>query len=129
MLQMEVRKKLDVLVSLRKGKVGPVQRLAILSDSAPDKLWLTKYSESGNNISIAGVAFNEELIAEYMRNLENSTGFEAVELIVSEQSELAGIKLKKFELKLQLEGTKASEPAISSAQGTKAPVPATTVKK
>ncbi len=110
MLQKEVRKKLDILVSLRKGKVGPVQRLAILTDSAPDKLWLTKYSESGSSVIITGVAFNEDLIAEYMRNLEASTGYEAVELIVSEQAEMTGIKLKKFELKMQLEDIKTPVP-------------------
>src|SRR5512136_1020414 len=43
-LKDEVRKKLDVLTLLRKGKVGPVHRLATLSEAAPDRLWLTKYA-------------------------------------------------------------------------------------
>jgi type IV pilus assembly protein PilN len=112
-LQQEVRKKLDVLILLRKGKVGPVNRLLTLSDSAPDKLWLTKYAENGNDVSISGVAFNEELIAVYMRNLEASPDYETVELIVSEQMDMKGIKVKKFELKLRLEVPKISEPSKS----------------
>jgi type IV pilus assembly protein PilN len=112
-LQQEVRKKLDVLILLRKGKVGPVHRLLTLSDSAPDKLWLTKYAENGNDVSISGVAFNEELLAEYMRNLEASPDYETVELIVSEQMDMKGIKVKKFDIKLRLEAPKISEPSKS----------------
>jgi type IV pilus assembly protein PilN len=110
-LQMEVQKKLDVLNLLRKGKVGPVHRLLTLSEAAPDKLWLTKYAENGSDVSISGVAFNEELIAAYMKNLEASPDYENVELIVSEQMEMKGIKVKKFDLKLRLETGKPPEPA------------------
>lgn len=105
-LKEEVKKKLDVLEMLRKGKDGPVRRLVTLSDSSPDKLWLTKYAESGSDISISGVAYNEELIALYMRNIEASPDFQNVELIVSEQAEMAGTKVKKFELKMALEAPK-----------------------
>jgi type IV pilus assembly protein PilN len=112
-LQQEVRKKLDVLALLRKGKVGPVHRLLTLSDSAPDNLWLTKYAENGNDVSISGVAFNEELIAACMRNLEASPDYETVELIVSEQMDMKGIKVKKFDLKFRLEAPNISEPSKS----------------
>ena len=105
-LKEEVKKKLDVLASLRKGKVGPVQRLMILSDLTPDRLWLTKYAENGNDVSIAGVAYNEDLIATFMRDLEISADFENVELIVSEQTEMGGVKVKKFEFKAKLESPK-----------------------
>jgi type IV pilus assembly protein PilN len=107
-LKMEVQKKLDVLILLRKGKVGPVNRLLTLSESTPEKLWLTRYAETGSDISISGVAFNEELIAAYMKNLEASSDFEGVELIVSEQMEMKGMKVKKFDLKLQLEAPKTT---------------------
>ncbi len=108
-LKDEVKKKLDVLALLRKGKVGPVHRLMTLSDSSPDKLWLTKYAENGSDVSISGVAYSEDLIALFMRNLEASSDYENIELIVSEQAEMAGIKVKKFELKLKLEGPKVDQ--------------------
>jgi len=97
-LQEEVKKKLDILDQLRRNKTGPATRLAELSDAVPDKVWLTKYVENGGNISIAGTAFNEELIAELMRNLQSSKDFTNVELLVSEQMNIKGLKAKKFEI-------------------------------
>jgi type IV pilus assembly protein PilN len=108
-LKEEVKKKLDVLSTLRKGKVGPVHRLMVISDSTPDKLWLTKYSENGADVSISGMSYNEDLIAEFMRNLQASSDYENIELVVSEQTNMEGIKAKKFDLKLKVKSAKVPE--------------------
>lgn len=104
-LKDQVRKKLDVLAQLRKNKTGPARRLATLSDITPDQLWLTGYGESGNNIRISGLAYTEDLIATFMRSLEASDDYMGVELVVSEQSESGGVKLKRFELVFTLQPT------------------------
>lgn len=109
-LKEDVKKKLDVLNRLRKEKTGPAIRLAKLSEATPEKLWLTKYVESGTNISIAGIAFNEELIAAFLRNLQSSGEFANVELQVSEQVELSGVKAKKFDVSCSLQVAKKEEP-------------------
>lgn len=101
----QVKKKLDILSQLRKNKTGPAQRLATLSGLTPDRLWLTNYQESGQDVKISGIAFYEELIAQFMRALEGSTDFMAVELLVSEQTDAAGAILKKFDLALKLRPT------------------------
>lgn len=97
-LQSEVQKKLDILNQLRKAKTGPAIRLARLSDIVPEKMWLTKYQESGVKVSISGLAYNEDLIADFMRSLQASQEFTDVELQGSEQQEIGGIKLKMFDL-------------------------------
>lgn len=118
-LKEQVRKKLDVLNQLRKNKTGPAQRLAILSDSAPDQLWLTSYTESNTDIKISGIAFNEELIANFMRTLEASTDYTGVELLVSEQKEADGVKYKRFDITCKLRSSveivksQQTAPAIS----------------
>jgi len=109
----QVKKKLDVLAQLRKNKTGPAQRLATLSDITPDKLWLTAYAESSDNIKLAGVAYTEDLIAQFMRNVQSSNDYTGVELIVSEQKEIAGTKLKSFELAFKL------KPAVPPAESPK----------
>ncbi|MBT1076593.1 PilN domain-containing protein [Geobacter grbiciae] len=109
-LKDEVTKKLDVLAQLRKGKTGPVRRLATLSDATPDKLWITKYAESGAGVSIGGIALDEDLIATFMRNLQRSEDFTNVELVVSEQTEVGGVKAKRFELTCALKAVKNPEP-------------------
>ncbi len=102
-LKEQVKKKLDVLAQLRKNKSGPAQRLATLSTITPDQLWLTAYSESGADIKISGLAFSEDLIAAFMRSLEASSDYMNVELLVSEQSESAGTKLKRFDVSCKLQ--------------------------
>jgi type IV pilus assembly protein PilN len=114
-LKEQVKKKLNVLSQLRKNKTGPAQRLATLSDLTPEKLWLTNYNESGFSIKISGVAFTEELIAQFMKSLEASVDFDAVELVVSEQTEIAGTKLKKFELTMKLESAAQQQPSDKTA--------------
>ncbi|NVN89874.1 MAG: PilN domain-containing protein [Desulfuromonadales bacterium] len=125
-LKEQVKKKLDVLNQLRKNKTGPAQRLAILSDSAPDQLWLTSYTETNADIKMSGLAFNEEMIANFMRSLEASTDYAGVELLVSEQKESEGVKYKRFDITCKLrssvEASKSQQPAPLS------PAPATHVK-
>lgn len=109
-LQDDVKKKLDVLNRLRKEKTGPATRLAKLSEATPEKLWLTRYAESGGKVSIGGIAFNEDLIADFLRNLQASGEFDNVELLVSEQVELSGVKAKKFDISCALKVAKKEEP-------------------
>ena len=109
-LQAEVQKKLDILGQLRKEKTGPAIRLARISDIVPEKMWLTRYQESGTSVSISGLAYSEELIADFMRSIQSSQEFGNVELQVSEQQEVSGVKLKKFDLTCAIKFEKKEEP-------------------
>lgn len=109
-LKNQVKKKLDVLDQLRKNKTGPAERLATLSDITPEQLWLTGYSESGNDIKLSGIAYTEDLIASFMRSLEASRDFTGVELVVSEQIGSGETKLKRFELTCKLKGPVTPQP-------------------
>ncbi len=109
-LKDEVKKKLDVLASLRKNKTGPAARLSTLSDVTPDQLWLEKYKESAGQISISGLAYNEELIAQFIRALEASPEYEKVELLVSEQKDVGTTKLKRFDLTFKIESPAPEQP-------------------
>jgi type IV pilus assembly protein PilN len=109
--QAEVKKKLDILNQLRRDKTGPATRLAKLSDAVPEKLWLTKYTENAGNVSLGGIAFNEELIAAFMRNLQASGDYINVELGVSEQVDISGMKAKRFEISCGLKPSTIAESA------------------
>jgi len=123
-LKGQVKNKLDVLNQLRNNKTGPAKRLATLSDSAPEQLWLTSYAENNTDIKISGLALNEELIASFMRSLESSSDYMGVELVVSEQKEIDGAKLKRFEITCKLRSSQ--EPAQKSASAT---APQNSIKK
>jgi len=124
-LKEQVKKKLDVLNQLRKNKTGPAQRLATLSDTAPEHLWLTSYSENGAEVKISGLAGNEELIAIFMRALESSADYMGVELVVSEQKEADGAKLKRFDMTCRLR----SFAEVAKTQSPTATPPATAAPK
>jgi len=115
-LKEQVKKKLDVLAQLRKNKTGPAQRLATISDITPDQLWLTAYSENGDAIKLAGMAVSEELIAKFMLNLQGSNDYTGVELIVSEQKDIAGTKLKGFEISCKLKSSLPPAPVAGAAK-------------
>lgn len=110
-LEDEVKKKLEVLNQLRQAKTGPVNRLTTLSDIIPEKMWLTRYSENGADVNISGYAINEDLIADFIRSLEKSPDFIGVELQVTEQTEVSGMKLKRFDLTCKVRSMKKEEPA------------------
>ncbi len=113
-LKEQVKKKLDVLSQLRKNKTGPAQRLATLSDITPEQLWLTTYSEVGDSVKISGIAYTEELIAQFMRSIQSSNDFTGVELVVSEQKEIVGTKVKGFELNCKLKSATVSQSKIET---------------
>lgn len=115
-LQAEVQKKLDILNQLRKAKTGPAVRLARLSDIVSERMWLTRYAESDTSVSISGLAYSEELIADFMTKIQGSPEFTNVELQVSEQQEVSGVKLKKFDITCALKTTKKEEPTQTPAK-------------
>lgn len=112
-LQDEVKKKLDILNKLRKEKSGPAIRLAKLSDVTPDKLWLTNYAEKEGKVTISGLAYNEDLIAAFLRNLQGSGLYSNVELVVSEQKEEGGVKVKKFDVTCNITGLVQEDPKLT----------------
>jgi type IV pilus assembly protein PilN len=122
-LQDEVQKKLNILNQLRKDKSGPATRLAKLSEATPDKLWLTKYAENGLKVSLGGVAYNEDLIAEYMRNLLATGHFGNVELVESAQLEIGGVKAKRFEITCNIKTGRPDEPQPPAKTAAPAPPP------
>ena len=96
--------KLGVIESLKKGKAGPVKMLDELSRVTPEKLWVSSFKEHNGGINVDGMAISEEVIAQFMTELEKSPAFKDIELVVTEQVVQAGLKLKKFNLTGKLEG-------------------------
>jgi type IV pilus assembly protein PilN len=98
----QVKVKLDVIKELEKGKIGPVLLLSDIADSVPkDKLWLTAYSESKGDLSLTGTAMDNETIAVFMKNLENTEQINTVDLESATLRDIPqyGLKVSDFILK------------------------------
>lgn len=100
-LQGDLKKKLDILDVLKENKSGPVHLLNELSLALPDKLWINNYSVSGGKVNIKGFCLSEKIVATFMRNLENSPYYRNIELGVTEQTTVNGVKLQRFTLVCQ----------------------------
>ena len=107
--------KLGVIESLKKGKAGPVKMLDELSSVTPEKLWLNSFKEQGGSINIDGTAISNEVIAQFMTDMEKSSNFKDIELVVTEQIEQGGVKMKKFSLTGKLETDSVAPVAAPAA--------------
>ena len=92
----DLQKKIDVIEMLTVKKTGPVRMLDELTKTVPSKLWISKMEERDFNLSLEGIALDNETIASFMGNLERSSSFTNVELIQSRQHVQDGLKLEKF---------------------------------
>jgi len=94
--------KLNIINSLRKGKASPARVLDELSIDKPEKIQLESLKKEGSRLGIEGIALDDETVANFMTNLRKSKLFKNVDLIVTEQTELNKIKLKKFVLSCEI---------------------------
>ena len=97
-LQADLKKKLEILQVLKDGRSGPVHLLDELNHALPDKLWLTDYSVSGDGVNIAGIAVDENVVANFMERLGASSYYGDVELKGISQLVMNNVKLQKFTL-------------------------------
>jgi type IV pilus assembly protein PilN len=99
-----------VIEQLEENKSGPAKILASLSTGiVRERMWLTNLKCQGAKLALNGVAFDNETIAQFMNNLENSPEFENVELQFSEEAKVDDYLLKKFSLTTTLKAIKSLE--------------------
>jgi type IV pilus assembly protein PilN len=98
----DLEEKLKTIATLEAKKIGPVQVLADLSDSAPEQVWLMEFKESGGLATLSGLGLDDQTIAEFMRRLGASPYFDNVDLVETQQTELEGVQLKRFVVNARL---------------------------
>jgi type IV pilus assembly protein PilN len=103
-LKADLETKLRIIEELNKKRVGPQRVLDDLSVATPEKLWLIELSEAGGHTKIVGLALDNETIADFMRRLQKSPYFFAVDLeetTESKEEALAGFK--RFSIKASVD--------------------------
>ena len=91
----EIKTKLDVIKTLEKGKTGPVLLLSDISEAVPkDKLWLTSLTEKSGSLTLTGTAMDNETVALFMNNLENTERITSVDLDRSTLRDIQEYNLK-----------------------------------
>jgi type IV pilus assembly protein PilN len=101
-LEKDLQTKLGVIMGLKANRVGPVHMLDELSQATPEKLQLKLVEESSKKVSITGVAVTNEVISQFLSNLEESEYFSEVYLNAIDQTDVGGVKLKEFSITARL---------------------------
>jgi type IV pilus assembly protein PilN len=96
-----VDKKRNVIRNLQKDRDVVVRMMALLSVQLPEQeMWFERFTQSGNTITLNGMALSNDAIAEFMRNLEGSPYIEkgTVNLTHSRQVLMSDMKLREFQV-------------------------------
>jgi type IV pilus assembly protein PilN len=101
-LEKDLRTKLAVIMGLKANRMGPVHMLDELSQATPEKLQIKGVEENNRKVGITGVAVTNEVISQFLSNLEESEYFREVYLNAIDQTEVGGIKLKEFSITAKL---------------------------
>jgi type IV pilus assembly protein PilN len=94
----KLEQKLAVIADLDKGRLRASYILDELSQIIPEKMWIESLEKSGKTIKIAGIALDNETIANFMEELGRSKKFTDVDLEVTEQINRGSMKLMRFRL-------------------------------
>jgi type IV pilus assembly protein PilN len=114
----DLRGKQKIIEDLNGKKSGPVLVMASLSRATPASLWLTDLRESAGNVTMNGLAVDNETVADFMRSLAASKHFSNVELIESIEGPRTTSSLKKFSIKTRvIYRAPAAQPAKSTIKG------------
>jgi type IV pilus assembly protein PilN len=95
----EFEGKNKVIEDINKKKSGPVRVMESLSVATPSALWLTEFKETGGNLTITGVAVDNQTIAEFLKALAAHAYFTNTELVETTQNQQAGLPPRRFLIK------------------------------
>jgi type IV pilus assembly protein PilN len=117
----EVKSKHRVIEDIDKKKAGPVRVMQSLSAATPGALWLTQFKETGGNLTITGVATDNQTIAEFLKALGTHAYFKDTELVETTQTDQAAAP-KRFSIKSRLQYQPVLAQADTDRTQAKAPV-------
>ncbi len=96
-----VKDKLAVINGLKENKTGPVLLLDEIATAIPkDKLWLTSLSERAGTLTLNGTAMDNDTVAVFMTNLQNSARITSVDLKSARLKNLTKYKLRVTDFSL-----------------------------
>jgi Tfp pilus assembly protein PilN len=111
----DVATRIDVISGLDRNRFARVRLLQLATDNLPALTWVTNVQESktprGPGFNLSGVTSSNLKVSEFMTNLLQSDGVQAVDLLVSEQTEIAEIEVTKFTLQVVMPELGVAEPA------------------
>jgi type IV pilus assembly protein PilN len=98
----KLQQKIDVIEGLNRARSGPVRVLSELAERAPERLWLTSIETKGTTLAMKGQSLDNELVALFLRSLNESVYFEDVDLDSTQLDEKGELKLVTFSIRASI---------------------------
>lgn len=95
----EIEAKLGVIVQIEKQRTGPVRIMDEIATRIPKRVWINKLSAQNGRLELEGSSLDAEIVAEFLKGLEESPMISQVELVETTLQEESGLKINKFKLK------------------------------
>ncbi|MED5262887.1 MAG: PilN domain-containing protein [Myxococcota bacterium] len=97
-----LEEKLDAIRALELARQGPLRLLGEIGKQTPDRLWLTQLNASGGEVVLGGASLDTSVVADFLRNLNDSSYFTEVDLNrTAREREFRGVKLVNFTIKVR----------------------------
>ena len=93
--------KIRIIDQLKKNQSGPVHLLDELSQSLPERVWVTSFSEQSGNVDLEGKSMSNSELVGFIENLSRSKYFKNVQLIESRSITETSVNAFIFKLKFQ----------------------------
>ena len=105
-----LQEKLKIIADLERQRKGPVRVLDELSMVVPaEEAWLTRIRQAGSNLTLEGIALNNETVSKFMIDMEKSDLFSGVAGRTRQQI-INDRRLMYFSITCQVNLEKAQEP-------------------
>lgn len=103
----KLQEKMDMIVKLQEQNVGPVRVLDELSLKIPsNKIWLEDISLNGNRMTMTGKTLENQEVANFMKQLENSLFFSNIDLKkVTKDKSVKGVPMLSFSMNTNMNST------------------------
>ncbi len=120
----KLQEKMDMIIKLQEQNVGPVRIFDELSLKIPsNKIWLDDISLSGNRMSMNGKTLENQEVANFMKQLENSLFFSNINLKkVTKDKSVQGVPMLSFSMSTGVHPTGRKKAAPKKAPAA-APAP------
>jgi len=92
----ELERKINIIKELKSKQKHTVIVMDLISKSLPDWVWLTKMSFSGGKINLTGKALSNNLISDFINNLNGTNKITNVDLKSSVKKRVGGEEIYHF---------------------------------
>jgi type IV pilus assembly protein PilN len=124
----KLQEKMDMIVRLQEQNIGPVRVLDELSLKLPsNKIWVEKLTLKGDKMSMDGKTLENQEVANFMKQLENSLFFSGINLKkVSKDKTVKGVPMLSYNLNtvVHFSGRQEKPATQPPANAPAAPAPA-----